>query len=213
MKHIISQTLFLITLFLIFISCNNKDAQPNSSTVLKTLSLVSTRYGVKGDDRSKTVYEYLGSDISKVTSIDSSTTSDGKTLLINNSSTVIAYTDKIINKITTEKIDKKANTTTKVEYTIKKVTGGFDIISKGSNYQIYSAIEVNANDQLTKTKSIKTVYDLLKGPNEILDNSYRRFEYDSKGNIIKAYYSNNGQKEYLEIELTYDSNPSPFLAL
>ncbi|MEY4541495.1 MAG: hypothetical protein RLZZ306_3252 [Bacteroidota bacterium] len=104
----------------------------------------------------------------------------------------------------------------KVENIAQKIANGYEIsTAQGNALTVYFQIELNANNQVTKYSNTKIVSTDINGVRkEILQNSYYRFEFDTKGNIIKAFEKNNGAStELLSAEYTYDDKPNPYKVL
>jgi YD repeat-containing protein len=207
MKRIITLFIFSIIFFFYFVSCKSTDTQPNTSTVLKSISYNLS--SLKGKSGGKLLLEYSGTDIIKTSSVD--TTYDTPKVISSNTQSG-TYSNKILTKLIVDY--KTLSATTQFVYDIKKTGNTYDITSKTGTYQFVTQIEVNANDQIIKFKDIKTITLDAKGqPVEILGTIVRRYEYDAKGNLIKAFSNQNSSKEYLAAEWTYDSNPSVYGAL
>ena len=208
MKRTITLFISVTLFFLYFISCKSKDVQPNSSTVLKSIStdLVS----LKGNSKSKIVFTYTGSDIIKMTSVDSSFS--GQTVDVSTSTFNYTYTNKILTKLTSDSKSKTFSSQT--ETNIIKTGNIYDITSKLGTAQIITQIEVNADDQIIKYKELKTIIQDLKGvPIVTAGKTIMRYEYNTKGNLIKVYTNQNAPKEYLFVEMVYDANPNVYGAL
>jgi hypothetical protein len=102
--------------------------------------------------------------------------------------------------------------TYKIEYSGKKVADGYEIIIPfNSSLSGYALIELNADNQMVKYSDTKTVSTDNNGvKRETLRNSYLRYEYDSKGNVVKVFQKLDGATtEILINEYTYDTNPNP----
>jgi hypothetical protein len=208
MKRIITLFIFSTILFFYFVSCKSTEVQPNNSTVLKSIStdLVS----LKGNSKSKTVFTYTGLDVIKTTSIDSSFS--GLIVDVSTSTSNYTYTNKILSKLTSDSKSKTFSSQT--ETNIVKTGSIYNVTSKLGTYQIITQIEVNANDQIINYKEVKTIsQDLKGGLVETAGRTVIRYEYDTKGNLIKVYSNQNVPKEYLFVEMTYDSNPNVYGAL
>jgi hypothetical protein len=209
MKRITTLVFFLIVSFFYLISCKSSDIQPNTSTALKSISVdfVSLK---GGNSKSKTTFSYTGSDITKATFIDSSFS--GSTVDISSITSNYTYVNKILAKVVYE--SKAKSFLFQGESNIVKMSNIYDITSKSGTTQGITQIEVNANDQIVKYKDVKTISQDFKGvTSEAAGRVVIRYEYDTKGNLIKVYTNQNSPKEYLFIEMTYDSNPNVYGAL
>jgi hypothetical protein len=209
MKRIITSAFFLTVTFFYLISCKSSDVQPIFSTSLKSIStnFVSLK---GGNNSSKITFAYTGSDITAVTSIDSSFS--GNTVDVFSGTSNYTYTDRILTKIVS--VSKSKTSTSQSESSIVKNGNIYDITSKLGTTQVITQIEVNANDQIVKYKEVKTISQDFKGAkSEVVGRIVIRYEYDVKGNLIKAYTNQNSPKEYLFIEMTYDTNPNVYGAL
>lgn len=208
MKCIITSTFFLAVTFFYLISCKSTDVQPIFSTSLKSIS--ANLVSLKGNAKSKIVFAYTGSDITTATSTDSSFS--GSTVDVSSGTSNYTYTDRILTKIAS--VSKSKTSTSQSEFSIVKNGTIYDITSKSGTTQVITQIEVNANDQIIKYKDVKTIIQDFKGASsEVLGRIVIRYEYDVKGNLIKAYTNQNSPKEYLFIEMTYDTNPNVYGAL
>ena len=106
--------------------------------------------------------------------------------------------------------------TNKIEYSGKKVTNGYEIIVPFNSSLIsYALIELNADNQMVKYSDTKIVSTDNNGvKKETLRNSYLRYEYDTKGNVVKIFQKLDGSTvEVLMTEYTYDSNPNVYKPL
>lgn len=106
--------------------------------------------------------------------------------------------------------------TSKIEYSGNKVANGYEIIVLfSSSLTSYNLIELNADNQMVKysdTKVISTDNNGVK--KETLRNSYLRYEYDTKGNVVKIFQKLDGStSEILINEYTYDTTPNPYKPL
>lgn len=104
----------------------------------------------------------------------------------------------------------------KVENIAQKIANGYEIsTAQGNALTVYFQIELNANNQVAKYSNTKIVSTDINGVRkETFQNSYYRFEFDTKGNIIKAFEKNNGAStELLSAEYTYDDKPNPYKVL
>ena len=212
MKRIITLFISVTLFFLYFISCKSTDVQPNSSMVVKSISnrfiSPATKKTLFG---SKISFEYLGSDLIKTSLTDTNYSETPP--IIRSVTQNVTHKDKIPAKSLV--IEKNLKQTNQIEYNIKKIANGFEISSKVDLFkEAITQIEVNSNNQMTKYKKIKSIYFDPKGqPSEKSESFIQRYEYDTKGNIVKVFSNLNSTKEYLIAELTYDSNPNPWQAV
>ncbi len=113
------------------------------------------------------------------------------------------------------------NAVYKMEYASRKIANGYevvtvenDILGYKSSYT-YSQFEPNLNDQIinngiTKFANIDKNDVKLESPFE----TYYRYEYDNKGNVIKVFIKNVfSPSEILSSEYTYDDKPNPYKVL
>jgi hypothetical protein len=104
-------------------------------------------------------------------------------------------------------------TLSKVENIAQKTANGYDIITTySSSLAVHSQLELNTNNQVVKyitTKIVNTNQNGVK--RETPQNAYYRYEYDAKGNVIKAFLKGEGATtEVLSNEYTYDDKPNPY---
>ena len=105
-------------------------------------------------------------------------------------------------------------TISKVENVAQKTLNGYDITTTCSSSQTvyYSQLELNKDNQVIKNTVTKFVTTDKNGvKRETPQNIYNRYEYDSNGNIIKAFLKDiSSAPEVLIGEYTYDNKPCPY---
>ncbi len=202
---------YLLLYFSLFLSCEKKKDDVTPITpVLKGFVVESTTPNLT----SKSYYTLVSANgkLSNLQKIDS-IKQDGKVTIYNNNNII---TDGLPNSYSV--LSDVANPiggaaqTSKVEYSAKKVSNGYEIIIPFStSFSSYVLIELNADNQMVKYSDTKIVVIDNNGmKRETLRNSYLRYEYDSKGNVVKVFQKQDGSTtETLAVEYTYDTNPNP----
>ena len=199
--------------FFIFLSCEKKK-DPDPLPVLKGFitESITPRITLK----SNYSINYTGVNVSNIQNIDS-IKQDGVLKIYTNKNVI---TDGLPNSYTvlseTTNPVGGSSQTNKTEYSGKKVVNGYEIIIPfSSTLSSHALIELNSNNQMVKysdTKIVSTDNNGMK--RETLRNSYFRYEYDMKGNVVKIFQKLDGSNtEILATEYTYDTNPNPYKSL
>ena len=82
------------------------------------------------------------------------------------------------------------------------------------NVSSVAKIELNANNQIAKYILVKyTVVNQDGTKRETLQNFYQRYEYDTKGNLVKVFQKSVDTAELLIGEFTYDDKPNPYIPM
>ena len=111
------------------------------------------------------------------------------------------------------------STNNNATYSARRIPNGYEISVTYININSdlithYYNIELNANNQITKHINVKSLSTGLNGvKKEILYNSYTRFEYDTRGNIVRRFFYDGSSIEALTDEYTYDDKPNPLKVL
>lgn len=212
MKKLLYFSLFISLL----VACKSKETViPVANTpVLKGFTVE----GILPNLTAKTNYLilYTSEKISNFQKIDSIKQDGGLKVYTNNN----VITDALPNNYTV--ISDVANPvggtaqTSKIEYSGKKVANGYEIVVPfSSTLSSYALIELNSDNQMVKYSDTKIVSTDNSGvKRETLRNSYLRYEYDTKGNVVKIFQKLDGSStEILATEYTYDNNPNPYKPL
>lgn len=195
--------------FLVFLSCEKKK-DPTPTPILK--GIISESITPRITLKSNFSIVYTNEKVSSIQQRDSIREDGGLKIYTNN----IVITDDLPNSYTvvsdlTNPVGGSSQTS-KIEYSAKKVANGYEVIIPFSSSLVsYALIELNADNQMVKYSDTKIVSTDNNGvKRETLRNSYLRYEYDTKGNAVKAFQKINGANaETLIAEYTYDTNPNP----
>ncbi len=200
---------------LVFLSCEKKK-DPNPAPIITVLKGFTTE-GITPNRTVKSIYSlvYNNEKLSNLQKIDT-IKEDG----------LPPRTGPISNNILTEEAlegyklvsdfaigGPNGYTLSKVENIAKKANNGYEIETRYSSTQtVYSQLELNANNQLIKYTVVNIVNTDKNGvKKETPQNAYNRYEYDSKGNVIKVFLKDVGASpEVLTHEYTYDDKPNPY---
>lgn len=204
--------LYFLLWISLFIACKSKEiVTPVTPTpVLKGIVVE----GILPNLTVKTNYSiiYTSEKVSSIQKIDS-IKQDGVLKIYTNNNVI---TDGLPNNYTVVSDVVGILQTSKIEYSGKKVANGYEIIIPfNSSLSSYVLIELNADNQMVKYSDTKIVSTDNNGvKRETLRNSYIRYEYDSKGNVVKIFQKLDGSTvEILTTEYTYDTNPNPYKSL
>jgi hypothetical protein len=204
--------LYFLVCFSLFLSCEKKkdDVTPVKTPVLKGFIVESTTPSLTA----KSYYMLVSANgkLSNLQKIDSIKQDEKVTVYTNNN----IITDGLPNNysVLSDLVNPIGGSaqTSKIDYSAKKVSNGYEIIIPFSpSLSSYVLIELNADNQMVKYSDTKIVVIDNNGmKRETLKNSYLRYEYDSKGNVVKVFQKQDGTTtETLATEYTYDTNPNP----
>ncbi len=205
--------IFYAVSFFIFLTCEKKK-DPTPLPILK--GFISESITLRITLKSNFSIFYANEKVSTIQQRDSIKEDGGLKIYTNN----IVITDGLPNNYSvvsdlTNPVGGSSQTN-RIEYSGKKVANGFEIIIPFSSTLVsYALIELNTDNQMVKYSDTKIVSTDNNGvKRETLRDSYIRYEYDSKGNVVKAFQKINGSNaETLIAEYTYDTNPNPYKPL
>jgi hypothetical protein len=189
----------------LFLSCKEKEEIAPNLPVLKSFTVESKLPNLTA----KTDYILLYtndqlSNLQKTEVIEK----DGvlKTLpTVNNLITYGTYdTYKIVS-------DAANSSTNKMIYNAEKMNGEFNItIYSDKNFLTLYTMERNTNNQVSKYEFVKPIVITSSGAIFPSPNTYARYEYDTRGNLVKIFQkTDDSPNEILSNEYTYDTNPNP----
>jgi hypothetical protein len=107
--------------------------------------------------------------------------------------------------------DAANSSTNKMIYNAEKMNGEFNItIYSDKNFLTLYTMERNTNNQVSKYEFVKPIVITSSGVIFPSPNTYARYEYDTRGNLVKIFQKrDDSPNEILSNEYTYDTNPNP----
>ena len=204
-------------LMLSLYACKDKAVTPVPIPVLKSFSL-EFRRDANSSPRGSTNYtlEYKDGQLSNITKLDT-IFEDKKIESIYKSSYLLtnqASNYKLTN-ITVRSSSGISPQTLTTDVSALLINNVYEVTTINSpNFSSVARIELNANNQIAKYTLVKyTVVNQDGTKRETLQNFYQRYEYDTKGNLVKVFQKSVDTAELLIGEYTYDDKPNPYISM
>ena len=216
MKNLSSKA-FIGILMLSLFACRDKTVTPVPIPVLKSFSIEGRRDANSSPFASiNYALDYKDGQVSNITKLD--TIFEDKKIesiykssyLLNNQANNYKLTGA-----TVRSSGGSSSQTSTTDVSALLINNVYEVTTINSpNFSSIARIELNANNQITKYVLVKFIVVNQDGTmRETVQNFYQRYEYDTKGNLVKAFQKSIDAAELLITEYTYDEKLNPYIAM